>query len=66
MNVRTLTEPVSYLRDIGGICLFQNIINILQANSEDPDQTPHAVFDLGLHCLPMGHKSLLAYQGHVQ
>ena len=27
------------------------------ANSEDPDQTPSsAVFDLGLHCLPMSQK----------
>ena len=23
------------------------------ANSEDPDQTPHAASDLGLHCLPL-------------
>ena len=28
--------------------------NILEANSEDPDKTPHfAVSDLGLHCLPI-------------
>ena len=27
------------------------------ANSEDPDQTPHyAASDLALHCLPMSHK----------
>ena len=29
----------------------------MQANSGDPDQTPHAVAsDLGLHYLPMSHK----------
>ena len=29
----------------------------MQANSGDPDQTPHfVVSDLGLHYLPMSHK----------
>ena len=29
----------------------------MQANSGDPDQTPHSLAsDLGLHCLPMSHK----------
>ena len=29
----------------------------MQANSGDPDQTPHSVAsDLSLHCLPMFHK----------
>ena len=29
----------------------------MQANSRDPDQTPHSVAsDLGLHGLPMSHK----------
>ena len=29
----------------------------MQANSGNPDQTPHSVAsDLGLHCLPMSHK----------
>ena len=29
----------------------------MQANSGDPNQTPHSVAsDLGLHCLPMSHK----------
>ena len=29
----------------------------MQANSGDPDQTPHSVAsDLGLHCLPMSYK----------
>ena len=29
----------------------------MQANSGDPDETPHSVAsDLGLHCLPMSHK----------
>ena len=32
-------------------------IDILLANSEDPDQTPRsAVSDLGLHCLPLSQK----------
>ena len=30
----------------------------MQANSGDPDQTPHSVeSDLGLHYLPMSHKN---------
>ena len=30
---------------------------MLQANSGDPDQTPHsAASGMGLHCLPMSHK----------
>ena len=29
---------------------------VINANSVDPDQTPHsAASDLGLHCLPMSH-----------
>ena len=29
----------------------------MQANSGDPDQTPHSVAsDLSQHCLPMSHK----------
>ena len=28
----------------------------LSANSEDPDQLQHGVFDLGLYYLPMSHK----------
>ena len=29
----------------------------MQANSGDPDRTPHSVAsDQGLHCLPMSHK----------
>ena len=40
--------------------VFFNFIQILiehsEANSGDPDQTPHyAASDLGLHCLPMSH-----------
>ena len=39
---------------------FKFYLITLQANSEDPDQTPHdAVSDLGLHCLPMSHKRLI-------
>ena len=37
--------------------ILLELFNILLANSEDPDQTPHyAVSDMGLHCLPMSHK----------
>ena len=37
--------------------LIQILIEFLQANSGDSDQTPHfAASDLGLHCLPMSHK----------
>ena len=43
----------------------KNIINILQAISEDPDQTRHAVFDLGLYWLPMGHKKTLGISGSM-
>ena len=36
----------------------------MQANSGDPDQTPHFVAsDLGLHYLPMSHKSTLGIYG---
>ena len=32
-------------------------MDTLQANSGDPDQTPHsALSDLGMHLLPMSHK----------
>ena len=34
----------------------------MQANSGDPDQTPHSVVsDLGLHYLPMAHKKSARY-----
>ena len=33
---------------------FNPLLLVIQANSADPDQTPHsAASDLGLHCLPM-------------
>ena len=36
----------------------------MQANSGDPDQTPHSVAsDLGLHYLPMSHKKTLGIYG---
>ena len=38
------------------ICI-QILINILCADSGDPDQMPRsAASDLGLHCFPMSHK----------
>ena len=38
------------------ICILFRI-DILVANSEDPDQTPRsAASDLGLHCLPVSQK----------
>ena len=37
--------------------LIQVLIEIMQANSGDPDQKPHSVAsDLGQHYLPMSHK----------
>ena len=34
----------------------------MQANSGDPDQTPHSVAsDLGLHYLPMSHKMVVRH-----
>ena len=34
----------------------------MQANSRDPDLTPHSVAsDLGLHCLPLSHKKDAGY-----
>ena len=39
-------------------------IQVLIANSGDPDQTPHpAASDLGLHCLPYPTKERKAYMG---
>ena len=36
----------------------------MQANSGDPDQSPHSVAsDLGLHCLPISHKRTLGIYG---
>ena len=36
----------------------------MQANSGDPDQTPHSVVSgLGLHYLPMSHKLTLGIYG---
>ena len=35
---------------------IQVLIEIMQANSGDPDKTPHYLAsDLGLQCLPMSH-----------
>ena len=34
---------------------FQNMYNILQANSGEPDQTPRSAAS-DLHCLPMPYK----------
>ena len=32
------------------------VIHVFNANSAEPDQTPHSVAsDLGLHCLPVSH-----------
>ena len=44
---------------LGGIFHFIQVLieKNLQANSGDPDQTPHSVAsDLGLHYLAMSHK----------
>ena len=37
---------------------IQNLIEQYEANGRNPDQTLHsAASDMGLHCLPMSHKS---------
>ena len=44
---------------LGGIfpVLFKFSLKLMQANSEEPDQTPHSLAsDLVLHYLPMSHK----------
>ena len=54
-----LEQSISVLRDVRWYFsfLFKFQKKIKQANSGDPDQTPHSVAsDLGLHCLPMSHK----------
>ena len=50
---------MSNFRIVGCLFLFfiKFILNILQANSEDPDQRLHfTVSKLGLHCLSVSHK----------
>ena len=53
----SLDRSVSHIRDVRLlfiIIIFCLEISELNANSEDPDQTPRsAASDLGLHCLPM-------------
>ena len=51
---------------LGGIFYFYSK-NILQANSGDPDQTPHSVASgLGLHCLHMSQKKTLDVYGLIK
>ena len=54
----SLDESISIIRGVWLIFLSPCFIYIpvFNANSIDPDQTPHfAASDLGLHCLPMSH-----------
>ena len=54
-----LEQSITVLRDVRWYFSFYSSFNrkIMQANSGDPDQTPHFVaLDLGLHYLPMSHK----------
>ena len=56
--LRSLDEYISIKRDVRLVFLSPCFIYIpvLNANSVDPDQTPHSVAsDLGPHCLPMSH-----------
>ena len=51
--------PFLFLGMLGGIFLFlfKFYQKLLQANSEEPDQTPLSVASyLDLHCLPVSHK----------
>ena len=56
-------EPISNFGSVGWYnhsLISKSVLNILLANSEDPDQKPYfAVSDLDLHCLPMSHKRTL-------
>ena len=52
-----LEQSISVLRDVRWI--FYSSLNrkFMQANSGDPDHTPHSVASyLGLHCLYMSHE----------
>ena len=50
-----LAESICYFRVVGTFVAFiLFLMEVLLANSVDPDQMPHYVAsDLGLHCLPM-------------
>ena len=52
-----LDESICHFRSAGYIfprLFFLFLMEILLANTVDPDQTPHPVAsELGLHCLPM-------------
>ena len=56
-DIISRTSPFFIFRVVEGIfSLIKK--NILKANIEDPDQTPHyAVSDLDMHYLPMSHKN---------
>ena len=52
----SLDRSISYIRSVKLVLLLSCFVEITKfnANSVDPDQTPHsAVSDLGLHYLPM-------------
>ena len=50
----SLDPSLSSLWGVWLVFIITIEISILNANSADPDQTPHsATFDLGLLCLPM-------------
>ena len=50
-----LDESICHFRGVGTYVAFiLFLLEVLLANSVDPDQMPHYVAsDLGLHCLPM-------------
>ena len=57
-HLRCLDRSISNRRGVWLVLLLPCSIEILvfNANSLDPDQTPHsAASDLGLGCLPMSH-----------
>ena len=70
MDLSTLisrTSPFPILGVLGGVHFFQILIEHPEANSEDPDQSPHyAVSGLDLHCLHMPNKmvAMLTYMSH--
>ena len=55
----SLDDSISMIRDVWVVIFLSACfidIPVLNANSVDPDQTPHcAASDLGIHCLPISN-----------
>ena len=56
--LNSLDQFISSLRGVWLVLIITMFfeMSVVNANSVDPDQTPHsAASDLGLHCLPLSH-----------